>query len=86
MVRQTVQLIGTSPFGRGWIHKMGKLWCVNKITDHVLFSDHPGPWMLVELNHFQRWVNLNADQNFLIQWAGWKKEPSASAASITPPC
>jgi len=74
MLQQTVKLTGISDFGKACIHKTGKLWSVNNITAHVLFSKHPGPWMLLERNHFQRWVNLSSDQNFLIQWAGWKND------------
>jgi len=71
MQQQSVKISGTSRFGKEWIMKMGNPWSVRKITDHVLFSAQPGPWMLLERNHFQRWINLSADQNFLIRWAGW---------------
>jgi len=67
----SVQLSGVSLFGKEWIERMGDSWHILKITDDVLFSKQPGPWMLLERNHFQRWVNLSADQNFSIKWAGW---------------
>ncbi len=70
MHQQSVKITGASLFGREWITKMGNPWSVRKITDHVLFSTQPGPWMLLERNHFQRWVNLTSDQNFLIKEAG----------------
>jgi len=71
MQQYTVKLIGTSRFGKKWVRKMGKLWVVNKITAHVLFSKNPGPWMLLERDHFQRWINLSSDQHFLIHASGW---------------
>jgi len=71
MMQQSVQLTGISSFGSDWAERMGNPWTVRKITDQVRFSALPGPWMLVERDHFQRWVNLSADQNFLIKWAGW---------------
>jgi hypothetical protein len=66
-----VQLNGISHFGQQWITRMGANWRVLKITDHVLFSKQPGPWMLLERNHFQRWVSLSSDQHFQAHWAGW---------------
>ncbi|RLL53550.1 hypothetical protein D8Y20_05105 [Mariprofundus sp. EBB-1] len=74
MQQSTIKLTGRSPFGRDFIRKMGNHWIVNSITAHVLFSQHPGPWMLLEHDHFQRWVNLSADQHFLVRWDGWKNE------------
>lgn len=71
MMQQSVQLTGISSFGNDWANRMGNPWIVRKITDHVLFSAQPGPWMLVERDHFQRWVNLSTDRNFLISWVGW---------------
>ncbi len=71
MKQQAVALTGISNFGARSVSKMGNPWCVQKITDHVLFSTHPGPWMLLERGHFQRWVNLSKDQNFSIRWQGW---------------
>ncbi len=76
MQQSTVKLTGRSPFGRNFIRKMGQSWIVNSITAHVLFSKPPGPLMLLEHDHFQRWVNLSADQHFLVQWTGWKKQDS----------
>ena len=73
MHQQSVKITGISLFGKEWIMRMGNLWSVRKITDHVLFSTQPGPWMLLERDHFQRWINLSSDQNFLIKWAGWLK-------------
>jgi len=73
MQQQSVKLTGISNFGRRSVLKSGNPWCVQKITDQVLFSPHPGPWMLLERDHFQRWVNLSSDKNFLIRWAGWLK-------------
>ncbi|MDQ6996279.1 MAG: hypothetical protein Q9M82_02320 [Mariprofundus sp.] len=72
MKDQLVTLSATSDFGKDWIKSMGQLWQVRKITDHVLFSNHPGPWMLLEQNHFERWINLNADRHFLIHWSAWR--------------
>jgi len=69
--QSSVQLSGISSFGKHWIAAMGESWHVLKITDDVLFSKQRGPWMLLERNHFQRWVNLSADPNFSIKWAGW---------------
>ena len=66
-----IELTGLSSFGESTIIRMGNPWCVQKITDHLLFSTHPGPWMLIEREHFQRWVNLSADANFSIRWKGW---------------
>ncbi|ATX79191.1 hypothetical protein Ga0123461_0767 [Mariprofundus aestuarium] len=67
MHQKSVKITGISNFGREWTRKMGNPWNVRKVTDHVLFSTQTGPWMLIERDHFQRWVNLRADQNFLIQ-------------------
>ena len=69
---QQVELTATSSFAKHWIAARENTWQVLKITDHVLFSSHPGPWMLLEQNHFQRWVNLSADQHFHVHWAGWQ--------------
>ncbi|GAV19252.1 hypothetical protein MMIC_P0185 [Mariprofundus micogutta] len=72
MQQQSVQLTALSDFGINMINNMGNPWYVQKITAHVLFSNHPGPWMLLERDHFHRWVNLSADQNFSVRWKGWK--------------
>ncbi|ATX82409.1 hypothetical protein Ga0123462_1550 [Mariprofundus ferrinatatus] len=69
MQQQIVKVTGISNFGRRWSNKMGNPWNVRRVADHVLFSTRPGPWILIERNHFQRWVNLHADQNFLIKWS-----------------
>jgi len=69
--QQSVRLSGISGFGKEFVTHKGELWNVQRITAEVLFSSHHGPWMLVERDHFQRWVNLSADQNFKIQWGGW---------------
>jgi len=69
--QQSVRLSGISGFGKKYLMQKGDMWSVRKITDQVLFSTHPGPWMLLERDHFQRWVNLSSDQNFLISWGGW---------------
>jgi len=69
--QSSVQLSGISHFGNQCIARLGARWRVLHITDHVLFSSQAGPWMLLERDHFQRWVNLSSDQNFLIRWGGW---------------
>lgn len=71
MAKISVKLNGISDFGRLWSNRMGNPWNVCKITDHVLFSSDPGPWMLLERDHFQRWVNMKSDRNFLVRWGGW---------------
>ena len=70
MHQKSVKIAGISKFGIEWAIKMGNPWNVRKVTDHVPFSAQDGPWMLIERDHFQRWVNLSADQNFLIKGAG----------------
>jgi len=72
MRQQYVQMRAISAFGSAWLNGRGQRWLVRKITDHVLFSEHPGPWMLLEQAHFQRWVNLNSDRHFRIRWSGWQ--------------
>jgi len=72
MKHQQVQLTARSSFGRQWLQSMGDHWHVCQITDHVLFSSRPGPWMLLEHNHFQRWISLSCDQHFQAHWAGWQ--------------
>ena len=67
MAQLSVNMTGTSEFGREWIVKMGNPWCIRKVTYQVPFSSKPGPWLLLKRKHFQRWVNLTADQNFLIK-------------------
>jgi len=74
MLQQSVRLSGLSEFGTAWSQRMGNPWLIRKITDSVLFSTLPGPWILVERNHYQRWINLSADPNFMIKWAGWRKQ------------
>ena len=68
ILQQSVRLSGTSDFGRDWVCSKGAIWSVKKITDHVLFSTNPGPWLLLEHNHIQRWINLSNDRHFLISW------------------
>jgi len=67
-----VTIRAISGFGRAWLSNHGRRGLIRMITDHVRFSDHPGPWLLIEQNHFERWINLSADHHFRVNWSGWQ--------------
>lgn len=68
MSQRMVKITGITDYGDRWIRKMGNPWLIRTFTDQVRFSEDPGPWMLLEREHFQRWVNLNGDRNFHVSW------------------
>jgi len=72
MQKRHVKIHPISAFGTAWLQGRDRRWLVHTITDHVLFSKHPGPWILLEQDHFQRWISLSNDPHFRVSWSGWQ--------------
>lgn len=70
-----VDISAISDFGRRQVADMGNPWRICMIADRVPFSKRPGPWMLLERNHFQRWVNVPGDCNFQVGHFRWLGRP-----------
>lgn len=68
-VGDKVTLEGVSKKGKERIKQWGeKGWVVAKITDRVIFSSEPGPWLFVENGNDRasRWIHERRDGDFRI--------------------
>lgn len=69
----TLLITGITKKGKQRVYQFGNKWRVLKIVQTVLFSDSPGPWLLVvPETHFtdsiaSRWIHKNHDVDFSIK-------------------
>lgn len=61
------KLTGKSLKGKNRVRERGEIWEVLRVTDKVLFSAEPGPWLLLQSTDAKKslqWVHSTADQDF----------------------